>query len=73
MGWPDVKHCSICHESFSEGGFDISHIWNLGIDHAYACSSKCEIKSQSLDFPNAWDSKKQIRYTKNNTQNKEIP
>ena len=58
MGWPDVKHCSICHESFSEGGFDISHIWNLGIDHAYACSSKCEIESQSIDFPNSWDSKK---------------
>ena len=56
--WPDVKHCSICHESFSEGGFDISHIWNLGIDHAYACSSKCEIESQSLDFPNAWDSER---------------
>ena len=73
MGWPDVKHCSICHESFSEGGFDISHIWNLGIDHAYACSSKCEIESQSLDFPNSWDSKNTIRYTKNNTQNKEIP
>ena len=35
-----------------------SNIWNLGIDHAYACSSKCEIESQSLDFPNAWDSKK---------------
>ena len=56
--WPDVKHCSICHESFSEGGSDISHIWNLGIDHAYACSSKCEIESQSLDFPNAWDSER---------------
>ena len=56
MGWPDVKHCSICHESFSEGGFDISHIWNLGIDHAYACSDRCEEESRTIDFPNSWDS-----------------
>ena len=58
MGWPDVKHCSICHEAFSDGGFDIGHFWNLRKDHAYACSDKCVLESQTIDFPNAWDSER---------------
>ena len=65
MGWPDVKHCSICHETFSDGGFDIGHFWNLRKDNAYACSDKCVLESQTIDFPNAWDSERYINENSN--------
>ena len=54
MGWPETKHCSICHSLFKGKGIDISELFNLTPELAYACSDGCAEESRTMKFPPNW-------------------